>query len=279
MARILAVDDDHAIRFFMEELLTRDGHEATVVSSGEAALPLLETTEFDLALIDLRLEGMSGTELLAILRQQAPDTVVIMLTGHGTLESAVEALRQGAHDYLFKPCKTTELRESIRRGLLKRQQKLAQRALLQQLEQQLRTTLQDVYTALGDTAAAPASALTLMPPAAELPEAEGRFLQQAGVIVDVMRHVITVEGQLLEASPTEFALLAYLIREAPRVVSPPELVREIQGYESSPWEARNLIRYYIYRLRQKIKALSGRDLIETVRGVGYTIRISEPTAT
>jgi DNA-binding response OmpR family regulator len=66
--------------------------------------------------------------------------------------------------------------------------------------------------------------------------------------------------------------LAYLIGESPRVISPQELVREIQGYESEPWEARDMVRYHVYRIRQKIKAAApGESVIRTVRGVGYTV--------
>jgi DNA-binding response OmpR family regulator len=87
-----------------------------------------------------------------------------------------------------------------------------------------------------------------------------------------MRHVITLNGHLLELSPTEFDLLAYLISEAPRVVSAQELVREVQGHESEPWEARDIVRYHVYRIRRKMKAAAGRtDALCTVRGVGYTI--------
>jgi DNA-binding response OmpR family regulator len=101
---------------------------------------------------------------------------------------------------------------------------------------------------------------------------EIRFLQQGGLIVDFLRHVITLDGHLLELSPTEFDLLAYLVSEVPRVVSAQELVREVQGYESEPWEASETARYHIYRLRQKIKDATGyTNVIRTVRGIGYTI--------
>lgn len=282
MAQILVVDDEAAIRYFLTELLERDGHQVTSVASGEAALAQFQAQPFDMALVDLRLgEGMSGTDVLALLRQHAPDTIVIMLTGHGSLDSAVEALRQGAHDYLFKPCKTVELRESIRRGLLKRRQKQEQRALLLQLEQYLSTTLQGVHAAFHEITE-PAS-----PPLPDLhvartsevepPEAAARFIQRDGLIVDFARHVITLQGHLLEISPTEFDILAYLLSEAPRVVSPQELLREIEGYASNPWEARDIIRYHIYRIRQKVKeATGGCEIIQTVRGVGYTIAVKCP---
>lgn len=239
MANILIVDDEPNIRCFLQELLERDQHQVTLAASGHAALAALTQHAFDLALLDLQLGDLSGVQVLRTLRQQAPDTAVIMLTAYGTLDSAVEALRQGAHDYLFKPCKTVEIRESIRTGLLKR-----------------------------PAAQPPASPAA---PAAE-PETAPRFLQQGPLVVDVMRHVVTLEGQLLELSPTEFALVAYLASAMPRVVPHQELVREVCGYAAEAWEASETIRYHIYRIRQKVKAAVGHPcLIRNVRGVGYTL--------
>ena len=276
-AKILVIDDEPGIRFFLEELLTSDGHQVVAVESATAALRCLTAAEFDLALVDLRLKDIGGMEVLATLRQLSPDTVVIVLTGHASLETAVEALRQGAHDYLFKPCKTVELRDSIRRGLVKRQQKARQRGLLQQVEQHLFSSLQDLRATIVTEPSTPCSSVFLEQSTSLLlddePAEEGdRFLQRDGLIVDLTRHVITLEGNLLELSPTEFDLLAHLISEAPRVVRPQELVREVQGYETEQWEASETVRYHIYRIRQKIKAATGRrDVIQTVRGVGYMI--------
>ena len=265
-ARILVVDDEVGVRFFLEEVLTRNGHQVVAVESGEAALECIATQEFDLALIDLMMKGIGGMEVLAALRRQSPDTGAIVLTAHASLETAVEALRQGAHDYLFKPCKTVELRESVRTGLLKRQRELRQRDLLGQLERSLSSSLEEIRATVVEQPVPP-------PPAIAEPAAgQARFLERGGLIVDFMRHVITLDGHLLELSPTEFDLLAHLVSEAPRVISPQELVREVQGYESEPWEARDIVRYHVYRVRRKIKASTGRtDVIRTVRGVGYTI--------
>ena len=110
-------------------------------------------------------------------------------------------------------------------------------------------------------------------PSPQPPDEEpGRFLQHGGLIVDLARHLITLDGQLLELSPTEFDLLAYLVSQTPRVVPPQELVREVQGYQSEPWEASETVRYHVHRLRHKMKEATGRaDIIRTVRGVGYSI--------
>ncbi len=276
-AKILIVDDEESIRFFLRELLERDGYAIVTADSGEVALRHIEQEEFDLALVDLKMRGISGTDVLRVLHTQAPDTVVIMLTGHGSLESAVEALRQGAHDYLFKPCKTIELRESIRVGLLNRRQKQKQRELLWQLEQHLSTTLDGVRATIQQVGVsppvtAPRGAAQTAAPLDSQPVEQKRFLQYGSLIVDLTRHVITMEARLLELSPTEFDVLAYLISEAPRVISPQELLREAQGYAAEVWEARDIVRYHIYRIRQKVKDATGRaDIIRTVRGVGYTV--------
>lgn len=276
-AKILIVDDEAGIRLTLQEALNREGYRVFTAKNGREALKQIEAQTFDLALIDLRLGDIEGTEVLAALSQQSPDTVAIMLTGHASLETAVEALRQGAHDYLFKPCKTFEIRESIRRGLLKRQQKLQQRNVLSRLEQNLSSTLADLRSGAGEQSLSSLASSMVEQSAEFLTNAgsdkdESRFLQQKGLIVDFLRHIITLDGHLLELSPTEFDLLAYLVSESPRVVSAQELVREVQGYESETWEAGETARYHIYRLRQKIKEAAGRSgIIRTVRGVGYTL--------
>lgn len=275
--KILVVEDESSIRLYLEETLVNDGHQVVAAASGEEALEVITHQEFDLALLDLMLGDIGGMDVLAALHRQAPDTVVIILTAHGSLESAVEALRQGAHDYLFKPCKTIQLRESIRQGLLKRQRQLQQRYVLHQLERSLADELNNIRASLsGDpNLALPAEAkpLSLPPIPTEKPLAEqDRFLYYGALIVDSSQHIITLNGHLLELSPTEFDVLAYLVSTAPRVISPQELIREVQGYTSDRWEARDMVRQHIHNIRQKIKDATGcSDVIKTVRGIGYTI--------
>lgn len=267
-AHILVVDDEAGVRFFLEQLLERDGHQVVAVESGEAALERIATQEFDLVLVDLRLQGIGGMDVLAAVRDTAPDTPVIVLTAHASLESAMEALRQGAHDYLFKPSQVVEVRESVRTALLKRQAALQQRRLLTQLTQHLTGAPEKPTT----TAVTPSPVSGLPAHTANLAENQARFSQQGGLIVDMMRHVITLDGHMLELSPTEFALLAYLCSETPRVIPAQELVHAVQGYDCEPWEARETLRYHIHRIRQKVRHATDRaDIVRTVRGVGYTL--------
>jgi DNA-binding NtrC family response regulator len=107
--RILFADDEAHLRDLMQMELPRMGHEVTVCPDGAAALRALERGLYDAALLDVRMPGMTGIEVLGQIRQVSPETQVIILTGHATVDTAVQALRLGAFDYLTKPCKWAEL--------------------------------------------------------------------------------------------------------------------------------------------------------------------------
>jgi DNA-binding NtrC family response regulator len=116
-ARILIIDDDRAFRVGTGALLTDEGYDVTAVESGEAGLAALEEDRFDLVLLDLRMEGMSGLEVLEQVRAGGSRIPVVMLTGYATVDTAVEALKRGANDYLTKPCDNDHLRAKIRTTL------------------------------------------------------------------------------------------------------------------------------------------------------------------
>jgi DNA-binding NtrC family response regulator len=119
--RVLFADDEKHLQEFMRTELPRLGHEVTVCADGKAALKALEKNTFDVAILDIRMPGMSGIEVLEHLKQVAPNTEAILLTGHASLETAVEALRHGAFEYLTKPCKLTEIEVILRRVAEKRE--------------------------------------------------------------------------------------------------------------------------------------------------------------
>ncbi len=113
--RILFADDEAHLRDLMQMELPRLGHEVTVCPDGTAALRALERGLYDAALLDLRMPGLTGIEVLGQIRQISPETQVIILTGHATVDTAVQALRLGAFDYLTKPCKWAELEMILNR--------------------------------------------------------------------------------------------------------------------------------------------------------------------
>ncbi|MCB0209807.1 MAG: response regulator transcription factor [Anaerolineae bacterium] len=114
MHKILVVEDEHTLRYFLRLRLQEDGYQVIEAADGQEAMGLITQDHFDVALVDLRLaDDMDGLDIMRHLRQHEPQTSVIILTGNATVNSAVEALRQGAHDYLLKPCDTTELLTSV----------------------------------------------------------------------------------------------------------------------------------------------------------------------
>ena len=262
--RILVVEDEENIRLFLTHLLQRDGYEAVAVSNGKEALALINSETFDLAILDLNLgQGLNGIQILSYLRETSQEMSVIVLTGHATLDTAVDALRLGAHDYLFKPCEANMLRASIKSGLQKRLQAQNQQTLLSRLEQDLSNSLQTIRHALIDVSADESVDKTEEP--------SERFLRHDGLIVDAIRHVVTFDGLLLSLSPMEFDTLFYLLRTRPRVVSAEEVMQHAYGYDSELTNTNDIVRTHVYRIRQKMKQASGRHIIRTVRGVGYSI--------
>ncbi|HYK97080.1 MAG TPA: response regulator, partial [Candidatus Acidoferrales bacterium] len=114
---ILVVDDEESVATTIEAILKLDGHDVLAVTSGEAAIRLLHERQFDVVLTDLRLADIDGIEILREVQRTSPDTAAIMLTGYASLESAVEALRSGAYDYLMKPSDVEELRATVNRAI------------------------------------------------------------------------------------------------------------------------------------------------------------------
>ncbi len=115
-AHVLIVDDEPSVLETIAAILRLEGYGVIGADSVEAALAELRRRRFELVLTDLRLEEGSGLSLIAELQRHWPDTVAVMLTGYASLESAVDALRKGAYDYLIKPCNVDELKATVARA-------------------------------------------------------------------------------------------------------------------------------------------------------------------
>ena len=102
--KVLMVDDEAQFRKTTAKILTRRGFETTVAGAGEEAIEILRKAQHDVVVLDIKMPGMDGHEALSLIKELAPQTQVIMLTGHAGLESARESLKHGAFDYLSKPC-------------------------------------------------------------------------------------------------------------------------------------------------------------------------------
>src|SRR5918911_2712470 len=108
-AQVLVVDDEAPIRITMSDMLRRRGYEVVVAASGEEALALIHQRPFDLLLLDLRMPGLSGLDVAQRAHALQPDAAIIILTGHGSLESAVEGIHLGVFDYLLKTASPKEV--------------------------------------------------------------------------------------------------------------------------------------------------------------------------
>lgn len=118
---ILVVDDEAASRESLKDVLTDEGYDVSVAADGAEAAELLQGAEFDIVITDLRMPGLDGMGLLREVRRLCPQTLVILMTAHASVETAVEALRQGAHDYMIKPLIFDEVLTKVARLLERRE--------------------------------------------------------------------------------------------------------------------------------------------------------------
>jgi CheY-like chemotaxis protein/anti-anti-sigma regulatory factor len=115
--RILVVDDEENVRLTTSAILEQEGYHVETASDGREALSKVERGKFNLVLTDLRMEDMDGAALLQELHKKHPQVVTVVLTGYASIESSIDALRQGAYDYLVKPCVIEDLQRTVRRAL------------------------------------------------------------------------------------------------------------------------------------------------------------------
>ena len=123
-ARLLIIEDEPLIRRSLAEFLEQEGFAVQTAANGAAGLQLADKTAFDLVLTDIQMPGMDGVEVLERIQQRNPETFVILVTAYGTVETAVEAFKRGAQDYLLKPLRFDEVVAKVRQLLQYRQWKL-----------------------------------------------------------------------------------------------------------------------------------------------------------
>jgi DNA-binding NtrC family response regulator len=115
--KILIIEDEDTLRESLSRVFTREGYQVVAVNSAEPAVPLLQESFFDLILTDIILPGITGIELLKWVKETVPDIIVIIMTAYASLETAVETLRAGAHDYIVKPIIHEEIKQIVKSAL------------------------------------------------------------------------------------------------------------------------------------------------------------------
>ncbi len=254
---ILVVDDEPAVRMMLEAALRSHGYRVQSVGSGTEARDAIDEQEFDVILLDLRLGDSDGIDILQETKQRWPATEVILLTAHGSINSAISALRHGAFDYLLKPAQVHDIRDRVERGLARRRATLQRTDLLQRISESARAL--GVIDSTG-TEASPA------------PASSDR-IEVGPLLLDLRRHGVSMGGQALSLTRTEFSLLTALAQQPDTALSYSVLSEAVYGRAQPEDEARALLRPHIARLRHKLESTSvgGVELV-SIRSMGYMLQ-------
>ncbi len=220
---VLVVDDAKSLREFVRRNLDARGYRVVTAVNGADALEQFHTHPIDLVILDLIMPQMDGIEVIRRLRAVSP-VPIIVLSALGEESTKIQALNQGADDYLTKPFGVGELLARVQAVLRRAHQSPTQ--------------------------------------------SEPTILRQGPIVLDRERHEVTVDGQPVELTPTEFSLLEYLMQNAGKVLPHRVILQHVWGPEYG--REAEYLRVYIGRLRQKIEPDPNRPrYLRTVRGVGY----------
>jgi DNA-binding response OmpR family regulator len=220
--KILVIEDDRTVGQYVKRGLEEHGYHADLVDDGMEALRLASGGSYDMLVLDLRLPGMTGLEVLRTLRDRGNTAPVLVLTAQDALDFKVTALRSGADDSVTKPFAFEEL--------------LARVEALGRRPQQLQSPV----------------------------------LRVADLELDTATREVRRAGTPVELTPKEYAVLEYLMRHSPRVMSRTLITEYAWDYHFDP--GTNIVDVVINRIRKKVDSGHGRKLVHTVRGVGYVVR-------
>jgi two-component system nitrogen regulation response regulator NtrX len=150
MARILVIDDEKSIRNSLKDVLEYEGHQIEEAANGKEGLTLIRKEDYDLILCDIKMPGMDGLEVLEMALASKPDANFIMISGHGTIETAVESLKKGAYDYLPKPLDLNRLLVITRNGLEKKELVKETQVLRQKVQSKSSGSIKGSSQAIGE---------------------------------------------------------------------------------------------------------------------------------
>lgn len=235
-SNILVVDDEPVARQSLSDILKLEGHNVIAAPNGQAAVEYVRTHPVDLMIVDLRMPGMDGLEVVQVVNQVSPETEVILLTAFGSTETAIQALRLRIHDYLLKPASPAQIVATVKKGLARRFSRTKVSA----------------------------------PAAVDVDESIAVFNLKDGTSVDLSRRQIKHKSKVEHLTPAEGRLLRILMENEGKVFSHRELVLLVQGYDTSQREAPEILRPLVSRLRHKLDQFpSLSERVVSVRGTGY----------
>lgn len=259
--KILIIDDEASLRQTLARILQQAGFQVTTAQDGEQGLAFLQTTQFDLIFMDIRMPGLPGLDVLERIRTQNPNLPVILFTAQPDLNSAVEALRRGATDYLLKPLKPETIIERARTILAAQQKERRRREIQAQI-----ASLQEELKVLDNEDADFSS------PASQTAPSTDRYLKCGALVLDTYTRRLSVDERAVNLAAASFDFLLVLARHAPEVVDYTTLVTEAQGYKVEAREAQELTKWHIHNIRQAIEPDPRNPVyLFNVRGTGYRL--------
>ncbi|HVN16496.1 MAG TPA: response regulator transcription factor [Anaerolineales bacterium] len=237
-SNILVVDDEPVARQSLSDILKLEGYTVASAPNGHAAVEHVRMHPVDLMIVDLRMPGMDGLEVVQVVNQISPETEIVLLTAFGSTETAIQALRLRIHDYLLKPASPSQVLASVKKGLTRRSSRLRARS-------------------------GSGNETDVEEPATE-------FSLKDGTVVDLSRRQIRFKGRIEHLTPAEGRLLRILMENAGKVFTHRELVLLVQGYDASQREAPEILRPLVSRLRHKLDSFPAlNNRVNSVRGTGY----------
>jgi two-component system response regulator MprA len=256
--RLLIVDDEPNIRSALGTALRLLGYSVDEADSGEEALLLLERASYDLMVLDMHMPGLGGLEVMKRVRQLWPDLLIVILTGHATLESAIAAVKSEAVDYLLKPASTHEIAETVTRALQKQTGQRQRRQLMELMGEAIEVLRHPntPYPATG--------------PAKDM---SNTLIEFERLTLDRQKRMLTITNddiQIVQLTEGETIVMASLMTYPDQILSCRDLIQVGWGYDMNERDAQGVIRPHICRLRNKIGLLMPRPTpIHTVRKRGY----------
>ncbi len=242
IGKVLVVDDEEAIRFFTSYGLTKADWQVYEVDSGEAALTWLEANTCDVILLDLQMAGIDGLSVMRQVKNKSPEIMIIIMTAFASIDSAIEAVRQGAFDYLQKPCVLDDIIDCANRAIAEKAKLDQQRELVRQAE-------------------------TLSSDDPRVISSAPLIIKTGSLVIELGSHAVSLMDQTLSLTPTEYELLELLAKTPGQPIPIEQLVIEGLGYQSGDPQAQETLRVHISRLRRKL----GSGYILTIRGGGYAL--------
>lgn len=257
--RLLLVEDDDVARLALSRILEAAGYIVDTAPTGEDGLRHLEQRSYEVVVSDMRLPDIDGIAVLQFATRLPIQPAVILLTGHGTLETAIAAIRMGATDYLLKPCSPKALLAGVAGAIEKRRATQREAEAIRSLAEGV-AQIQRQLLAIGG---AEADVIVEHKPAPD----RMSMISVGALQVGRFPNEVVYRGQPLRVTPIEHAMLRCLSEAGGDVVAYEEIVRRTHGFATSHSDAQMLLKSHVRNLRRKV----GDDLIVNVRHVGYRL--------